>query len=497
MSSSNGSKKVLSPNFAMKIANDLFFTQSGLSEAMARKALGDALKNADDGELFLEYTVSENFTWDDGRLRSASYDIDSGFGMRGVADQFTAFTHSSDFSDTAIKEAAKIAAEAGKARQVNAPLSTIIPITKSQNTALYTADNPLDLRTQADKIALLQKVDAYVRAKDPRVKQVSVSLSGAWTVVKIMRPDGQEMADIRPMVRMNVSTVMEQTINGVVRREAGSYGFGGRVNYDRFFNEDEWKYAADQAVRMAEVNLQSIPAPSGNMEVVLGPGWPGVLLHEAVGHGLEGDFNRKGLSAFSGKIGQQVAAKGVTVVDQGDIADRRGSLTFDDEGTPTQRNVLIEDGVLKGYMQDRMNARLMGVAPTGNGRRESYRHAPMPRMTNTFMEAGGHDPEEMVKSLERGIWAVGFSGGQVDITSGNFTFVMNEAYLVEKGKIIAPLKGATLIGNGPEAMKTVSMVGTDLKLDPGIGTCGKGGQGVPAGIGQPSVKLKITVGGGG
>ncbi len=342
------------------------------------------------------------------------------------------------------------------------------------------------------RTALLGEIDAYARGKDARVKQVMASLTGEWQAVQIMRPDGTRVADLRPLVRLNVSLVVEA--GG--RRETGSYGTGGRFAYDRITTTDVWRGAVDEALRQALVNLDSRPAPAGEMEVVLGSGWPGILLHEAIGHGLEGDFNRKKTSAFSGLLGQRIASPGVTVVDDGTLVDRRGSLSVDDEGTPTNRTVLIEDGVLTGYLQDRLNARLMGARPTGNGRRQSFAHAPMPRMTNTVMLAGPHSPAEMIRSVRRGLYAVNFGGGQVDITSGKFVFSASEAYLIEDGKVTAPVKGATLIGNGPDALTKVSMVGNDMALDPGIGTCGKNGQGVPVGVGQPTLKLAgLTVGG--
>ena len=357
---------------------------------------------------------------------------------------------------------------------------------------LYDDANPLRRRRLLATHCILAEIDAYTRGKDPRVKQVMASIGGEWQAVQIMRPDGTRVADLRPLVRLNVSVVVEQ--NG--RRETGSYGTGGRFSYSRVVSPDIWRHAVDEALRQALVNLDSRPAPAGEMEVVLGPGWPGILLHEAIGHGLEGDFNRKQTSAFAGLMGQRIAAPGVTVVDDGTIPDRRGSLTVDDEGTPTSRTVLIEDGKLTGYMQDRLNARLMGVRPTGNGRRQSFAHSPMPRMTNTIMLGGPHTPEEMIRSVKKGLYAVNFGGGQVDITSGKFVFSTSEAYLIEDGKVTAPVRGATIIGNGPDALTKVEMVGNDMELDPGIGTCGKNGQGVPVGVGQPTIKLRgLTIGG--
>jgi len=363
---------------------------------------------------------------------------------------------------------------------------------RATNARLYADANPLTQMDFAAKTALLQEIDAFARAADPRVVQVMAGITGEWQAVQILRPDGQRVADLRPLVRFNVSVVVEQ--DG--RRESGSFGTGGRFDYARILADGGWKAGVAEALRQALVNLESIPAPAGEMEVVLGPGWPGILLHEAIGHGLEGDFNRKKTSAFAGLLGSRIAAPGVTVVDDGTIPDRRGSLTVDDEGTPTGRTVLIEDGILTGFLQDRQNARLMGVAPTGNGRRQSHAHIPMPRMTNTVMLGGGHAPEEVIASVRRGLYAVNFGGGQVDITSGKFVFSASEAYLIEDGRIGAPVKGATLIGNGPDALTKVTMVGSDLALDPGIGTCGKQGQGVPVGVGQPTLKMTgLTVGG--
>ncbi|WP_133366634.1 metalloprotease TldD [Qipengyuania sediminis] len=465
-------------------ASLLYSDKLGPAEAqvLARRLLA----RCDDGELYLQFIASESFAYDDGRLKVADYARDSGFGLRGVSGEATGFAHANDISAAAI-------ARAGETLQLldpaTAPRATPPPRT---NRHLYTDASPLDLVPFAEKVALLEKIDAVARAKDPRVAQVSASLAASWSVIDILRPDGFSARDIRPLVRLNVSIVAQA--NG--RRETGSYGFGGRYLYDQLFDEGRWMQAVDEAVRQALVNLESVPAPAGSCTVLLGPGWPGVLLHEAVGHGLEGDFNRKGTSAFSGRIGERVAAPGVTVVDDGAIANRRGSLTVDDEGTPTRETVLIEDGILKGYMQDRLNARLMGVEPTGNGRRESYEHAPMPRMTNTFMRAGSDDPAELLSRVKDGIYATSFGGGQVDITSGKFVFACTEAYKVESGRIVAPIKGATLIGDGPTVLTRVIGIGNDLELDQGVGMCGKGGQGVPAGVGQPTLLIDgITVGG--
>jgi TldD protein len=467
--------------------DELFYQRAGLDRARLEGIVDDALAKADDGELFLEYRQSEALAFDDGRLKSASFDIDQGFGLRGVVGETAGYAHASELTDEAVKRAAETVktVQAGHGGTMSgAPSNT--------NRQLYTPDNPLNALGFEAKVTLMGEIDAYLRAKDSRVRQVTVSLAGNWQAVQILRAGGERRADIRPLVRLNVAVVMEE--NG--RMETGSYGLGGRVGYDGLVARDSWQAAADEAVRQAEVNLGSIDAPAGEMPVVLGAGWPGILLHEAVGHGLEGDFNRKKTSAFAGLLGEQVAAPGVTVIDDGTMPDRRGSLTVDDEGTPTERTVLIEDGKLVGYMQDRQNARLMGMAPTGNGRRQSYAHIPMPRMTNTVMLGGDTDPGEILASVKKGLYAVSFGGGQVDITSGKFTFSCTEAYLIEDGKIGPAVKGATLIGNGPETMKKVSMIGNDMALDPGIGTCGKDGQGVPVGVGQPSMLVSaITVGG--
>jgi TldD protein len=472
---------------ALAETDTLFFARTGLDPMRARGIVADALTGADDGELFLEYSQSEGLAWDDGRLKSASFDTSQGFGLRAVSGDVFAFAHASDISEPALRRAAETvrAVRAGHGGVISAP-------PPGTNRQLYPGDNPIGAVPFADKVALLQQIDAYARARNPLVRQVSASLSAHWQAVRIMRPDGREMADLRPLVRLNVSVVVER--NG--RMETAGHGVGGRSDLASFIGEADWQAYVDEALRQAVVNLESVPAPAGEMPIVLGSGWPGVMLHEAVGHGLEGDFNRKGTSAFAGLLGQQVAAKGVTVVDDGTIESRRGSLTIDDEGTPSQCTTLIEDGRLVGFMQDRMNARLMGVAATGNGRRQSYAHAPMPRMTNTYMLAGEHAPEEVIASVKRGIYAVNFGGGQVDITNGKFVFAATEAYLIEDGKLTSPVKGATIIGNGPDALTRITMVANDLKLDPGIGTCGKNGQGVPVGVGQPTLRLDgLTVGG--
>lgn len=452
----------------------------------AQRLTRDALQRCDDGELYLQFIASESFGFDDGRLKTADYSRDAGFGLRGVSGEMTGFAHANEISAAAI-------ARAGDTLKLLDPAKgQPAPPPRNSNRHLYTDASPLDAVPFEAKVKLLETIDAAARRRDPRVAQVSASLSASWSVVEIVRADGFVGHDVRPLVRLNVSIVAEQ--GG--RRETGSFGIGGRRLYDDLFAPETWNRAIDEALAQALVNLESVAAPAGEMTVLLGPGWPGVLLHEAVGHGLEGDFNRKGTSAFSGRIGQRVAAAGVTVVDDGSIAGRRGSLSIDDEGTPTQENVLIEDGILKGYIQDRLNARLMGVAPTGNGRRESYAHAPMPRMTNTFMRAGNDDPAELLSRVKNGIFAKSFGGGQVDITSGKFVFSCTEAYRVENGKLGAPIKGATLIGDGPTVLTRVTGIGNDLALDEGVGVCGKGGQSVPAGVGQPTLLVEgLTVGG--
>ena len=457
-----------------------------LDPARAQALTAEALSRCDDGELYMQFIASETFAFDDGRLKTADYSRDAGFGLRGVSGEMTGFAHANEISEEAIRRA-------GQTLQLLDPAKgQPAPPPRRNNRHLYTDASPLDGIAFADKVRLLEMIDAAARARDPRVVQVSASLAASWSVVEIVRADGFVAGDIRPLVRLNVSIVVEQ--NG--RRETGSFGMGGRRLYDDLFQPETWNRAIDTALAQALVNLESVPAPAGEMTVLLGPGWPGVLLHEAVGHGLEGDFNRKGTSAFSGRIGERVGAPGVTVVDDGSIAARRGSLSIDDEGTPTQETVLIEDGILKGYMQDRLNARLMGVAATGNGRRESYAHAPMPRMTNTFMKAGSDDPAELLSRIKNGIFAKSFGGGQVDIVSGKFVFSCTEAYKVENGKLGAPIKGATLIGDGPSVLTRVTGIGNDMALDEGVGVCGKGGQSVPAGVGQPSLLVEgLTVGG--
>jgi len=452
----------------------------------ARRVTAQMLSKCDDGELYLQYRASESFGFDDGRLKTADYSTDAGFGLRGVSGEMTGFAHANEISEAAIRRAGETLTllDPSKGAMTAAP--------RQNNRHLYTDGDPMGLIPFADKVALCQQIDAAARARDPRVVQVTVALSASWSVVEIVRADGFVAHDVRPLVRLNVSIVAEE--NG--RRESGYHGLGGRYLYDKLFEPATWNRCIDEALAQALVNLQSIDAPAGEMTVLVGPGWPGVLLHEAVGHGLEGDFNRKGTSVFSGRIGERVGAPGVTVVDNGALEARRGSLSIDDEGTPTGETVLIEDGILKGYMQDRLNARLMGVKPTGNGRRESYAHVPMPRMTNTYMKDGQDDPAELLSRVKNGIFAKSFGGGQVDIVSGKFVFTCTEAYLVKDGKIGAPVKGATLIGDGPTVLTKVTGIGNDMALDEGVGICGKGGQSVPAGVGQPTLLVEgLTVGG--
>ena len=458
-----------------------------VSESEIQSIVSDALSGADDGELYIEHAQSESLTIDDGRLKGGSFNTDQGFGLRAVAGETVGYAHAGELSAAALKRAADAA---GAVTRGHAGTYSEPPL--GTNRKLYGEENPIGSPSFEEKAKLLQTIDRYLRDKDERVRQVTASIAASWQVVEILRADGHRVRDIRPMTRLNISVVAGEGD----RQESGGNGFGGRMGFDSFLTEEHWQRGADDALRQALVNLQAIDAPAGTMDVVLGNGWPGVMLHEAVGHGLEGDFNRKKTSAFAGLMGEMVAAPGVTVVDDGTIGERRGSLTIDDEGTPSGYNVLIENGRLVGYMQDRQNARLMGMKPTGNGRRQGYSHRPMPRMTNTYMLGGDKSPEEIIASVKRGLYAVSFGGGQVDITSGKFVFGCTEAYMIEDGRIGAPVKGAMLIGNGPEAMKRVSMVGNDMKLDTGIGNCGKAGQWVPVGVGQPHLRMdQITVGG--
>lgn len=444
---------------------------------------------ADDGELYLERMRSEVLVFDDGRVKTASYDASEGFGLRAVMGETTGYAHSTEVTCAAIKRAAKtvrLAVGDGGGTWADAP--------NPSNQRLYSDENPMDDATFPVKIDTLREIDDFARSLDKRVIQVSATIAASIQEIEILRPEGNIIRDTRPMSRVNISVIVEQ--NG--RRESGGMGGGGRAGLTMLIDRTHWEPVAREALRIALVNLEAVPAPAGQMDIVLGNGWPGILLHEAVGHGLEGDFNRKGTSAFSGLIGQQVAAKGVTVIDDGTIPDRRGSISFDDEGTPSAKNTLIKDGILVGYMQDRQNARLMGVPATGNGRRQSYAHAPMPRMTNTIMLGGDATPADIIADLKDGIYAVGFGGGQVDITNGKFVFSCTEAYRVQNGQIGAPVKGATLIGDGPSVMKQIRAIGNDMALDPGIGNCGKAGQWVPVGVGQPTLMIGgITVGGAG
>ena len=467
--------------------HDLFFSRTGMDRDRVQQTVDGALKGSDDGELYLEYRQSESFAFDDGRLKAATFDTTQGFGLRAVAGEATGYAHATELSEDAIARAARTVKAVSSGHS-----GTVAGAPARSNVKLYTDLDPLETAGFGKKVKLLEEMNAYARGKDSRVRQVSASLSGEWQRIEIMRAGGEHYSDIRPLVRINVSVVVEK--DG--RQESGSFGGGGRGSYETYIDPAYWRGAVDEALRQALVNLESVPAPAGEMTVVLGPGWPGILLHEAIGHGLEGDFNRKKTSAFAGLLGQRVAAKGVTVVDDGAIDGRRGSLSIDDEGTPTSRTVLIEDGILKGYMQDRQNARLMGMAATGNGRRESFAASIMPRMTNTYMLGGDKDPGEILESVKSGIYAVNFGGGQVDITNGKFVFSCTEAYRIENGKLGAPIKGATLIGSGPECLTRVGMVGNDMKLDTGVGTCGKNGQSVPVGVGQPTLRLDgLTVGG--
>ncbi|MCP4329018.1 MAG: metalloprotease TldD [Alphaproteobacteria bacterium] len=471
----------------MTATDALFFERTDLDPDRVERIVDDALTGCDDGELFLEYCQSESLVFDDGKLKSAGFDTSQGFGLRAVDGEAIGYAHASELSEAAIRRAADTvrAVRSGRSGAMAAP-------PPGTNQTLYIDANPLEGVPFEDKVKLLADIDRHLRDRDQRVRQVSVSLSGQWQAVRILRADGAGVGDIRPLVRLNVTVIAEN--DG--RMESGSHGAGGRALYDEWLQPENWREQADEALRRALVNLESVAAPAGEMPVVLGPGWPGILLHEAIGHGLEGDFNRKKTSAFAGLLGERIASPGVTVVDDGTLADRRGSLTVDDEGTPTQNTTLIEDGILVGFMQDRQNARLMGMAPTGNGRRESHAHHPMPRMTNTYMLAGNHAPDEIIGAVDRGLYAVNFGGGSVDITSGKFVFSAAEAYLIEDGRIGAPVKGATLVGNGPDALTKISMVGNDMALDPGVGTCGKDGQGVPVGVGQPTLLLDaMTVGG--
>jgi TldD protein len=470
------------------LAQQSLLTPHALEARQLQQVFAKMMANrVDYADLYFQYSRAESWSLEEGIVKSGSFGIDQGVGVRAVSGDKTAFAYSDDISLAALENAAlatrAIARQGGK--------QSVPMLHPGRNRSLYLAHDPIASLDAARKVELLERLERYARASDPRVTQVMAGLAGEYEVVLVARSDGLMNADIRPLVRLSLQVIVEE--NG--RREQGSAGGGGRFDY-AYFTDEVLRDYAEKAVHQAVVNLDARPAPAGNMTVVLGSGWPGILLHEAVGHGLEGDFNRKGSSAFSGRIGERVAAKGVYVVDDGTIPDRRGSLNMDDEGNPTQRTVLIEDGILRGYLQDTLNARLMGAAVTGNARRESFAHLPMPRMTNTMMLAGDKTPEEIIASVKHGLYAVNFGGGQVDITSGKFVFSTTEAYMIEDGKVSYPVKGATLIGNGPEALTRVTMIGNDLALDPGVGTCGKEGQSVPVGVGQPTVRIDgLTVGG--
>ena len=471
-------------------AKSLLLTPFGLDESHLWRVLAEIKAHrVDEADLYFQYTRSEGWSLEEGIVKTGSFSIDQGVGVRAVSGEKTAFAYSDDISEAALLDAARTVRSIGLARTSARSKVGTAKIARSR--ALYGPTDPISTLDSVTKVALLGKVETLARAKDPRVVQVMAGLAMEYDVVMVARADGVLAADVRPLVRLSVTVIAEQK----GRRESGSSGGGGRFGL-AYFDDAMVSQYVEQAVGAALTNLQARPAPAGEMTVVLGPGWPGILLHEAIGHGLEGDFNRKGSSAFSGRIGQRVAAKGVTVLDDGTIADRRGSLNVDDEGNTSARNVLIEDGILRGYIQDAMNARLMGVAPTGNGRRESYAHLPMPRMTNTYMLGGKKDPQEIIASIQKGLYATNFGGGQVDITSGKFVFSASEAFWVENGKIQYPVKGATLVGSGPDCLKRVSMIGNDMCLDSGVGTCGKEGQSVPVGVGQPTLRIDgLTVGG--
>ena len=478
----------------LAVAQSLLLEPFGLTTADLTRALAEITTHkVDDADLYFQYTRSEGWSLEEGIVKTGSFSIDQGVGVRAVSGEKTAFAYSDDISLASLLDAARTVRSISAASQ---SAKTKVATTKlAASRSLYAGLDPIDTMDSAAKVALLGRVEKLARAKDPRVAQVMAGLASEYDVVLVARADGTLAADVRPLVRLSVTVIAEAKVNGQMRREVGSGGGGGRFGL-AYFDDAQIVEYVDAAVHAALTNLESRPAPAGVMTVVLGPGWPGVLLHEAIGHGLEGDFNRKGSSAFSGRIGQRVAAKGVTVLDDGSIALRRGSLNVDDEGHATQRNVLIEDGILKGYLQDSMNARLMGVKPTGNGRRESYAHVPMPRMTNTFMLGGNTPAQEIVASIKKGLYATNFGGGQVDITSGKFVFSASEAYWVENGKIQYPVKGATLVGSGPESLKKITMIGNDMALDTGVGVCGKEGQSVPVGVGQPTLRIEgLTVGG--
>ena len=478
----------------LAIADKLLLAPFGLSEAHLRRALGEiSTYGVDDADLYFQYTRSEGWSLEEGIVKTGSFSIDQGVGVRAISGEKTAFAYSDDISEASLLDAARTVrtiSAANRAGRVKTPARKV-----AGSRSLYRDIDPIATLDSTAKVKLLERVEKLAKAKDPRIVQVMAGLASEYDVVLVARADGTLAADVRPLVRLSVTVIAEQKIAGVARREVGSGGGGGRFGL-AYFDETQINAYVDDAVKAALTNLEARPAPAGEMSVVLGPGWPGILLHEAIGHGLEGDFNRKGSSAFAGRIGQRVAAKGVTVLDDGTLAERRGSLNVDDEGNASQRNVLIEDGILKGYIQDSLNARLMGVKPTGNGRRESYAHMPMPRMTNTYMLGGDKAPAEIIASMKKGLYATNFGGGQVDITSGKFVFSASQAFWVENGKILYPVKGATIVGSGPEALKRVSLIGNDMALDSGVGTCGKEGQSVPVGVGQPTLRIDaLTVGG--
>ena len=474
---------------SLELAKSNILVPSGLDESHLSQAFSALLKSsADSGDIYFQMRKHEAWSLEDGIVKDASYNISQGVGIRAIKGEKSGFAYSDEIVLPALLESCKAARAIARGNQ-NGQVKAWNSNTGNQ---LYMPDNPLDTITETDKVNLLRSLDVLARKQDSRIKQVMASIAGTHEIILVANSDGSMAADVRPLVRLNVSVIVED--NG--RLEQGSAGGGGRYGYDVFTDENNANAYVHEAVRMALLNLEAVDAPAGEMNVVLGPGWPGVLLHEAIGHGLEGDFTRKGTSAFSGRIGERVASKGVTVVDDGTLKDRRGSLNIDDEGTTTKCTTLIEDGILKGFMQDKLNAKLSNAEPTGNGRRESYAHLPMPRMTNTYMLAGNHDPGEIISSVDSGFYAVNFGGGQVDITSGKFVFNASEAYLIEKGKVTKPVKGATLIGDGPDVLTRVSMIGNDLELDRGVGTCGKEGQSVPVGVGQPTLRIDgITVGG--
>ncbi len=472
----------------LETTDQLFFHQTGLDMRKTQVLVSDALQGADDGELFMEFTEFEALLWDDGHLKSSSFDRSQGLALRGVIGEATGYAHSSVLSLDALKRAVptvRAVIDHGRTFAVDTPIS-------APQKLLYTDANPINAHSLAQKVALLQSIDAYARKKDPRVNQVSAAITSTWQAVQILRADGYRVADIRPLVRIFISVILKNND----RQEKGTHGMGNRVTLEQFLDPSVWQPAVDLAIRAADINFEAKPAPAGEMPVVLGNGYCGVLLHEAIGHGLEGDFNYKKSSAFAGLLGQKIAASGVTVIDSGIVPNHRGSITIDDEGTPSQENVLIKDGILKGFMHDRLSARLLGKLPTGNCRRQSYAHPPLPRMTNTYMQGGNYTQEELISSVKKGIFAPNFNSGQVDITTGKFVFSMDEAYFIENGKIQYPIKGATLIGSGPECLTKVSMIGNDFSLDRGSGSCGKAGQLVPVGVGQPSLRIdSITIGG--